>query len=282
MKNLYVVHGGLGKNILFTSLIPSLCKKDGVEKISVMTPWPFIFRYNKQIDGVEPFDRQFGWKLHPHLTKYDNIIYHEPYYSNYIIDENIHMVDDWAQGLDIEPVINKPYVPIMNIDHGHTFYSISPDETCDPPEKKYCVVQVNGGYGQQGNNIIIPRDYRLDLVQKLISKIRKEFNLDVICFRLQTEPKPSDTITFKANTEDGLLNILPIIEDSEFVISIDSSLKHLAACTDTKTIALYNKIETRPEKIGYSFQTNLICENDICIDIDPVDILETIRKECYG
>ena len=82
-------------------------------------------------------------------------------------------------------------------------------------------------------------------------------------------------------TSDNL-NILPIINDSEFVISIDSSLKHLAACTDTKTIALYNKTETRPEKIGYSFQTNLICENDICIDIDPVDILETIRKECYG
>ena len=33
MKNLYVVMGGLGKALLWTSLIPSLCEKDEVEKI---------------------------------------------------------------------------------------------------------------------------------------------------------------------------------------------------------------------------------------------------------
>jgi len=36
MKNIYIVTGGLGKNILFTSLIPSLCKKDKVERISIV------------------------------------------------------------------------------------------------------------------------------------------------------------------------------------------------------------------------------------------------------
>ena len=32
MKNLYVVMGGIGKCLLWTSLIPSLCNKDKVDK----------------------------------------------------------------------------------------------------------------------------------------------------------------------------------------------------------------------------------------------------------
>ena len=54
MKNLYVVMGGLGKALLWTSLIPSLCEKDEVEKISVMSPWPWLFEKHNQIEGHEP------------------------------------------------------------------------------------------------------------------------------------------------------------------------------------------------------------------------------------
>ena len=46
MKNLFVVVGGLGKNIIWTSLIEQLNVKCG-ENISVMTPWPFVFYNNK-------------------------------------------------------------------------------------------------------------------------------------------------------------------------------------------------------------------------------------------
>ena len=110
MKNLYVVMGGLGKNLLWTSLIPSLCEKDEVDKISVMTPWPFLFNTNKQIETVEPLT---DFRYYPSLTKYDNIIYHEPYFSNYIKSEKMHMLDDWAEGYNITPVSPKPYINII-------------------------------------------------------------------------------------------------------------------------------------------------------------------------
>ncbi len=147
----------------------------------------------------------------------------------------------------------------------------------EPLTKKYCVVQVNGGNGLYGENVNSPRDYRLDLVQQLFSKIRNQLDLDVVCFRLETEPKPSNTITFKSKTEKGVLGILPLIENAEFVVTIDSALMHFAACTDKKTIALWNTSQTSPERIGYNFQTNLICNNDIAIDIDPNLIMEKIN-----
>ena len=63
MKNLFVVVGGLGKNIIWTSLIEQLNVKCE-ENISVMTPWPFVFYNNKNIDRIEPlrdfpFNEQF-------------------------------------------------------------------------------------------------------------------------------------------------------------------------------------------------------------------------------
>ena len=270
MKNIYVVMGGLGKNILFTSLIPSLCQKDEVERISIITVWPQVFIPTEQVDQVLPPP---GWKHESILEQYDNVIYHEPYLSNYIKDKGMHIVDDWALGLDIPLMNPKPNIKYTYYSNLENDYNLSEPLT----KSKYCVVQVNGGNGVYGKNVNSPRDYRLDLVQKLIWKIRNQLDLDVVCFRLESEPKPSDTITFESKSEKGVLGILPIIEKAKFVVTIDSALLHFAACTDKKTIALWNTSQTSPERIGYNFQTNLICNNDIAIDINPNLILEKIN-----
>ena len=136
-----------------------------------MTPWPFLFKTNEQIENAEPI---VGWKYEPRLTKYDNIIYHEPYFSNYLKSEKMHILDDWAKGYNIEPVIPNPYI---NIKYPYKY------ELSEPLTKSYCVVQVNGGALQGGEYKINPRDYRLDLVQKLIRKIQLQMDLEVVCFR---------------------------------------------------------------------------------------------------
>jgi ADP-heptose:LPS heptosyltransferase len=266
MKNLYVVMGGLGKNLLWTSLIPSLCNKDKVDKISVMTPWPFLFKTNEQIENVEPI---VGWKYESRLTKYDNIIYHEPYFSNYLKSEKMHILDDWATGYNIEPVIPNPHI---NIKQPYKY------ELSEPLTKSYCVVQFNGGALQGGENKINPRDYRLDLVQKLISRIQRQMDLEVVCFRYDKEPRPSDTITFTAN-EENTLGIVSVIDKAEFVICIDSALMHFAATTNKgkKTIVLWNKTQTSFERIGYNFQTNITDDSDLCIGLDPQIILDKIK-----
>ena len=103
-------------------------------------------------------------------------------------------------------------------------------------------------------------------------------NLDVVCFRYDKEPKPSDTITFISNDENTL-GIVSVINKAEFVICIDSALMHFAATTnkDKKTIVLWNKNQTSPERIGYKFQTNITVDSDVCIDIDPQIILDKIK-----
>ena len=270
MKNLYIVMGGLGKTVLWTSLIPSLCEKDGVDKISVMTVWPFLFEINDQIENIEPL---YDFRYFPHLEKYDNIIYHEPYLSDYLKEENLHMLDNWADAYGIERV---PPKPIIN----YNIASTTKFELSEPLTDPYYVIQFVGGASRQGEYQLCPRDYRPDLVEKLNRKIKNEFNLKCVCFRYENEPRPSDTITFRSQTEIGTLGIIPLIDNAEFVVCIDSALMHFAASTnkDKKTIVLWNQSQTTPSRIGYPQQTNIIVDDDLCIKISPDEIFNKIKE----
>lgn len=269
MKNLYVVMGGLGKALLWTSLIPSLCEKDEVEKISVMSPWPWLFEKHNQIEGHEPL---LDFRYFPQLEIYDKIIYHEPYLSDYLKEKDQHMLDNWADAYGIERVSPSPRLdpPVV----GDDCFELS--EKCDKP---YYVIQFTGGMMREGMHQLCPRDYRPDLVEKLNAKIKSKFpNLSCVCFRHEYEPKPSGTITFKSKIESGVLGILPLIVKSKFVVCIDSALMHFAACVkDKPTFVLWNTNQTTPSRIGYDFQENILCDTELCIDTSADEVFDIIE-----
>ena len=275
MKNLFVVVGGLGKNIIWTSLIEQLNVKCG-ENISVMTPWPFVFYNNKNIDHIEPL-RDFPFN--EQLTIYDDIIYHEPYFSDFLKYKDKHVLESWAQAYGIENVINKPYLN-HNLDIGQAHKYLSSELLND-----YCIVQFSGApnyydanFGDNKNNIG-KRDYRPDLAEKLVHKIKNNLKLDVICLRRDDQYKPSAAITYTSKDEEGVLDIIPLIDGAKFIVCIDSALMHLAATTNNnKVIVLWNETQQNHKRIGYDFQINLSCSNDMCNDISPDIIFDTMEN----
>tara|TARA_Y100001949_G_scaffold113331_1_gene96247 strand:+ start:22 stop:864 length:843 start_codon:yes stop_codon:yes gene_type:complete len=277
MKNLYVVMGGLGKAVLWTSLIPSLCKKDGVDKISVMSPWPFLFNKHNLIENHEPL---YDFRYFPQLEIYDKIIYHEPYLSDYLKEKDQHMLDNWADAYGIERV---PPRPILNPPVGvHSGLKITGNESFELSERletPYYIIQFTGGMGRQGENQLCPRDYRPDLVERLNAKIKNNFNLDCVCFRYEHEPRPSGTITFRSKMESGVLAILPLVVKAKFVICIDSALMHFAAYVkDKPTVVLWNTNQTTPNRIGYDFQENILCDTELCIDTPANEVFDKILE----
>ena len=110
MKNLFVVVGGIGKNIIWTCLINELNYNYGQcgDKISVMTPWPFVFYKNENIDFIEPLA---GFPFNEQLTKFDDIIYFEPYFSDFLKYKDKHILNSWAEGYGINSDFQKkPYL----------------------------------------------------------------------------------------------------------------------------------------------------------------------------
>ena len=55
---------------------------------------------------------------------------------------------------------------------------------------------------------------------------------------------------------------------------------HLAATTDNdKVIVLWNETQQNNKRIGYDFQTNLLCSNDICNDISPDEVFRAVESK---
>jgi len=70
-----------------------------------------------------------------------------------------------------------------------------------------------------------------------------------------------------------------LIDGAKFIVCIDSALMHLAATTNNnKVIVLWNETQQNHRRIGYNFQTNISCSNDICNDISPDIIFEKIEN----
>ena len=115
--NLYVAHGGIGKCVLFSSLIDTFSKRDN-DKISIACGFPDVFKFHPKINSAPQWT---GGDLRHDIAEYFNdIIFREPYVSQYAKRDR-HIVTEWArcfgfeletEGKDMQPdiVINPQWV----------------------------------------------------------------------------------------------------------------------------------------------------------------------------
>lgn len=91
--------------------------------------------------------------------------------------------------------------------------------------------------------------------QELLDLIRAEYpDHQIVHYSLPNEPAYPRTI----KVELPYLAYAKACADAEAVITIDSSLQHLAASKDAKTIVIWG--ETAPEHFGYNSSKNLRCK----------------------
>tara|TARA_B100001750_G_scaffold183552_1_gene152309 strand:- start:2918 stop:3754 length:837 start_codon:yes stop_codon:yes gene_type:complete len=276
MSTLFVIVGGLGKSIIWTSLIEKLNAKYG-QKISVMSPWPLVFHNNENIDRIESL---LHFHYYEQLKIYDDIIYHEPYFSDFLQHKDKHVLESWAQAYEIEDVINKPYLNNKsNIDDAHKYLS-------EPVLNDYCIVQFTATqnyydtYAGENKSSFSIKSYYPTLIEKLIHKIKHNLNLDIICLRRDTDHKPSNTITYDPPDYGGVLDVISLINEAKFIVCIDSSLMHIAATTNKtkEVIVLWNETQQSYKRVGYDFFTNMSCSNNMYNDIPPEEIFSKIKE----
>ena len=106
--NLYVAHGGIGKCVLFSSLIDIFSKRDN-NKISIACGFPEVFKFHPKINSAPQWT---GGDLRHDIAEYfDDIIFREPYVSQYAKRDR-HIVKEWARlfgfDLDVEGMDMQP------------------------------------------------------------------------------------------------------------------------------------------------------------------------------
>lgn len=261
-KCIVTIEGGLGKNVMFTALVPELKKK--YEEIYIVSPYFDVF---KACSGVTDAFQFGAGTLYQELVLDPDmdVLWKEPYSNQKFIKKECHLFEAWAEELGIK--LEKPgmdYKP--NLDRiAEEFPQLS--KLAEEKAKelgKFIIVQFCGGQSplgpqqdQNGNPIpfndhqeAIKRNYYKG--QKLVDLLHKEYpEHKILHFALPNEPAYEGAEKIQV----PYLTYSLLAEKADKIICTDSSLQHLSTGHCKDITVLWG--ETRPEHFGYSCNRNI-------------------------
>ena len=243
----YIVEGGVGKCVAFTSLIPKLKKKS---EIQIYTPYIDCFAGNPDVKLAleETLPLQ-----DPRIMTSDNIYYSEPYKSNFQFGKQ-HLIESYCELHNVE--FDKSMKPKIYTDR----HKDSVKEWLDKNEiKKYILIQLSGGQSKwnyadnvQYQNINPNRNYQPFLAQQVVNMLLEEYkDTTIINCVLPNEPHYQGTIRCDLHWSQ----IHEMLKGSEGFVSIDSCLNHFSASAEKHGVVIWGS--TRWTQFGYSHNKNL-------------------------
>tara|TARA_Y100000034_G_scaffold44198_1_gene54144 strand:+ start:450 stop:1292 length:843 start_codon:yes stop_codon:yes gene_type:complete len=272
MKELHIVNGGMGKCIIFTSLLNKLEERYG-QKLYLHTVHNEVLDNHPSIKKIIPtYDWLDRGGCLKNFKEFNTVIHNDPYYSSYIWDD-VSMKETFFNLYDLEFENDKNDIPI-------TYHSELVAERYE--NKQYYIFQFTGGqsvrtsdnYASMGQY----RNYDFNRALKLIEMLSYSFpNVNFLDFSFANEYNFDYPNVTKYH--GNFIGIQTLLKNSLGFISIDSSLQHVAATKqiDKKGIVLWNSVNTTPEKVGYEENTNLIFNGLYSIQINEIEILEKIE-----
>tara|TARA_E500000318_G_C3561504_1_gene213668 strand:+ start:1223 stop:2065 length:843 start_codon:yes stop_codon:yes gene_type:complete len=275
--NLYMVEGGVGKHLQFTSLIEGLYNKDK-NKLVINSYYPELFNNHPLVADSRDYKNEIIFDAYfQYYNKYSNLYFQDPYRSNFLKGQT-HIMDEWAKLYNIQLQDKRP-----------NFFINTERETVLIPHikklKNIILLQFTGGQGIETkgydkNNLGRNYKYGQELIYLLQSKYPEHY---LLVFGHDNEkPRYDGETVFKSeegfslfkNREDFII----LSKYCNFFIAIDSSLQHICSNinVDKKGIVLWGT--TDPLRFGYENNINLKSSHPYCVEISPHEIIRNTDK----
>jgi len=296
--NIYIVQGGIGKHVMFSSIIEKLANG---EKISIVSAYPDLFKYHPQVEKSVSFHEAGFYDKYIKDTE-NNVIYHEPYYSNYVKGKT-HFIEELAKLHSVEYSNDIPdiYIDDFAAEEAERFLENFPE---------FIITQFSGGQSPLNMDVNRPfinvgqlKDYPRHLAQTVVDKI-KEKHKDITILNYSLPNEQTFNLKGTISIESPYLFYVALLKYCKTFISIDSSLQHFAANKYNKKNGVVLWGTTSPISLGYEKNINLskddthtmrplcstigdvFCEDGSpwkhpdpeCMNIDTELILESVEK----
>lgn len=252
--NIYVIQGGIGKHVMFSSLINKMCEVSG-DKIAIMSAYPDLFKFHPKVEKSVMF-HEVGFYDEYIKDTDNNIIFNEVYYSNYIKGKT-HFIEELAKlnNLKYENDIPDIYIDNFAVEETGRFVENFPN---------FIITQFSGGQspvGFEGNRPFFNtggqiKDYPRELAQILIYKIKEKYpDYTILNYVLPNEA--TNNLDGTVQIEAPFLFYVCLLQYCNAYIGIDSSLQHFAAnrYNNKKGVVLWGS--TSPKCLGYEKNINL-------------------------
>lgn len=268
-KCLINVEGGLGKNIMLTSILTELKAQGGYDELYVISPYHDVFKACSAV--TDAFQPGLGTLYQELVLDEDcDVLWREPYSNQKFIKKQCHLFEAWVEefGIKLGNYADE-YVPQLDkIESEYPQLRKIADEKMAEWNHNFCLVQFTGGQSplspmkdQNGNPLpymnaqeAIKRNYaKGEQVVKLLKE--KWPDTTVVHFGLPNEPSVEGAIKI----EVPYLTYRLLAAEAKEIICIDSSLQHLATGVNDNVTVVWG--ETRPEHFGYSCNRNVAAKH---------------------
>lgn len=265
-KCLINVEGGLGKNVMLTSILKEFKEQKGYDEIYVISPYHDVFKACSVV--TEAFPPMQGTLYQELVLDEDcDIYWKDPYNNQRFIKKQCHLFEAWAEEFGFE--LYHPgdeYTPVLDkIESEFPAVKNAADKYLEEWKHNFCIVQFNGGQSplgpmrdQNGNPVpyvstqeAIKRNYfKGEQIVKLLKE--KYPDTTIVHFALPNEP----TIEGTVKVEVPYLTYHLLAAEAKAIVCTDSSLQHLSTGVCDNITVIWG--ETRPEHFGYA------CNNNVC------------------
>lgn len=275
-SNLYVVVNGVGKVSLFSNFIDDIVSTtNGL--ISVSSPYPELFREHPKIHSSIDINN-----IVPDLYKkyYNNIIYNEPYFSNYIKGDE-HILVSWRKLLGIDYENFEDYTDIYTDSLAKNYHQ----HVMENIKKQYIIVQFKGGnspYSESkrlDNMVLRNYNYELELITKIHDTFKDFFIMIIKTSQDEYHPAVNNLDRICTVEDENILIIQELVNNCTTFVSIDSCVPHLACNRryPKKGIVMWSNI-THPHQIGHDLHINLQSESINELTINHEDVINHLKN----
>lgn len=235
---IFLINGGIGKNIIATAVVEAIKKKYPDRKIIIFCSYPEAFFNNPNVYKI--YHSNNITNFYEDFIKNKDVLFfgQDVYNTNQFIVQGKHIIQSWIEALNLNyngelPKIYLSQAEIFNI------YKYKRN-------KPILLIQNQAGYEPYYNWV---RDIPHSVTQKLVNNLKDKYNI----FHIKN---PNQQNIIGAETVTGnLREMITLLSISEKKLLVNSFLQHASAALEISSTVYW--IFTDPKRYGYVINRNI-------------------------
>ncbi len=239
------IEGGIGKNVVATSVVRAISKKYKDRKIIILTAHVDIWICNPRVFKVLEFGK-VSYFYQDYIDQKETILFlQDPYRQEDLIYRRKHLSQVWCEMYGIEWDGEKPELYFTNLELDTVSLLIN-------KQKPIFLIQPFGGSPGQQSKYSWSRDIPPQIAQIIVDEMSKDYR--VIQIRREDQTGLNGCESLSLNPRQLALSLY--LSDKRLLI--DSYMQHAAASLELKSTVLW--ISNSPKVFGYELHNNIVSE----------------------
>ena len=245
MYSIFHIEGGIGKNILATSVISSLKTSDPERKIILVSAWPQVWFNNPDIEHVYPFGQVANFYKIYIKDKDVKIYRQDPYHTEDYILNKKHLINIWCDLINVKWNGSSPKLYFSPLELEFLKIKMTSNVT-----KPIFILHTNGGGGgANARPYSWYRDIPYQNAKDVVDYFKNDFHIYQIGYDGQSIIEGANKLTLDTREILGALNF------SRKRLLIDSFSQHASVALGIKSVVCW--IGNSSDVLGYNTNINI-------------------------